>query len=105
MAMDRGDPRRPGRFPLVRRIEYERSALIDREIVPNGQRRALTINVSDSGMCLLMDYAPAARDVLRLRIPMVIPLAKTPTLAEVCWIRELPFSPPSLFLVGLRFLL
>ena len=100
------EPLRRNRFPLMRPVSYELSAALSeaeagRSLLGTG----LSINVSSGGMCLLMDWAPDIQDVLRVHVPMLATLAKTPTLAEVCWKRPLPLSQNGLYFVGLKFVL
>jgi len=66
---------------------------------------ALSLNVCSGGMCLLMDVAPQRQEVLRVHVPMPIALVKTPTLAEVCWSRRVPFDHNGLYFVGMKFVL
>ncbi len=99
------EQRRPGRVPLLRRIDYELSVSLEGEQDPPKQGHALSMNVSDAGICLLMEHAPNCKAVLRLHLPISLSSAKTPTLAEVRWVRELPFDSANIHLVGLRFLL
>ena len=108
-----GEQQHGDRFPLMRLVRYETSALLKQEDVQEGQEHTaarqegagLTVNVSNGGMCLMMDCAPAIREVLRLHVPMPVPGAQTPTLAEVRWVRTLPFGWEGVYAVGLRFVL
>ncbi len=97
---------RRNRFPLMRPVQYERtSALSGTASLENHKGMALTINVGSGGMCLLMDWEPDIQDVLRVHVPMPVMLAKTPTLAEVRWRRQVPFNHDGLYFVGLKFVL
>jgi len=89
------------RFPLMRLVQYELSAA--RDLAPEGA--GITVNVSSGGLCLLLDWAPPVQEVLRVHVPMPATLAQTPTLAEVRWVRPLPFTDNGAYFVGLRFLL
>lgn len=89
----------------MRPIHYERG------VSPGKSRRqatdgnALSVNVSNGGMCLLMDRKPAITDVLRLRMPMFDMAVETPTLGEVRWFKPLPFRQNGTYFVGVKFLL
>ena len=101
-------PRR-NRIPLMRPVSYERTESFSETGGLGGHEdrneTALSINVSSGGMCLLMDREPDIQDVLRVHVPMPAALAKTPTLAEVCWKRPVPMGRDALYFVGLKFVL
>ena len=102
----RDEPIRQNRFPLMRPVSYERSAsLSEAGTVQSLIGTGLSMNVSSTGMCLLMDSAPEQQEVLRVHVPMPVAMSKTPTLAEVCWKRPVPLSRNGLYFVGLRFVL
>ncbi len=93
------------RGALLRPIPYELTAPLDK--YPGGVREghALSLNISSSGMLVLMEHPPALEQVLRVKVPTPLASARTPTLAEVRWVRRVPFGPPpGMALVGLRFL-
>lgn len=102
---------RHDRFPLMRTMHYEMGALLDvadannDEGSGNGQMKGLTINVSNGGLCLLMDRAFPVREILKVHMPTPLHPVQTPTLAEVRWLRALPFISNGLYVVGLKFLL
>ncbi len=94
------------RFPLIRPIRYELSEPTgDEGIMASYERIAVVVNVSNGGVCLLLDWEPAFQEVLRLHVPMEGNLAQTPTLAEVRWAQPLPFDREGVCLVGLKFIL
>ncbi len=97
------------RFPLIRPVSYEATARLTQEgeaaLLPGNTGTALSINVSNGGLCLLMETEPMVREVLRIQIPMPVIPTSTPTLAEVRWVRQAPFAQKGVYLVGLRFLL
>ena len=93
------------RFPLMRPVHYERSAAFEVPVVEAHAGAGITVNVSNDGLCLLLDWAPPVQEVLRVHVPMPGTLAQTPTLAEVRWVRPLPFTGNGLHVVGLKFLL
>jgi hypothetical protein len=101
---------RHDRFPLMRTMHYEMGALLDVADAEdagttNGQMKGLTINVSNGGLCLLMDRAFPVREVLKVHMPTPLQPDQTPTLAEVRWLRALPFQSNGVYVVGLKFLL
>lgn len=102
---------RRDRFPLMRTLHYEAGAALDGAAAEvdvetaNGLLKGLTINVSSGGLCLLVDRALPLREVLRVHMPTPIQLVQTPTLAEVRWLRALPFKSNGTYVVGLKFLL
>jgi hypothetical protein len=70
------------------------------------QGKALSLNVSSGGMLLMMDHQPQVNQVLRIHVPTPVHMAKTPTLAEVRWMRMLPFTTfPKIYFAGVKFLL
>ena len=93
----------------MRLVRYESTVPLTQEeheeIVEHQAGAGLTVNISNSGLCLLLDWAPTVRALLRLHVPMVVPTVKAPTLAEVCWVRPLPFPGSGISTVGLRFVL
>jgi hypothetical protein len=102
---------RHDRFPLMRTMHYEMGAPADvseeeeEAETANGHMKGLTVNVSSGGLCLLIDRALPVREVLRVHMPTPLQLVQTPTLAEVRWLRALPFVTNGLYVVGLKFLL
>ena len=68
--------------------------------------KGLSLNVSSSGMLLIMDHPPNVNQAMRVHVPTPVAQAKTPTLAEVRWTRKLPFQTfDRLYFVGLKFML
>jgi len=99
------------RVALIREISYETTNLIGEEDFVNREDRvgqqgkALSLNVSSGGMLLLMERAPELERVLRVHVPTPLNQARTPTLAEVRWVRKVPFAEyQHLRFVGLKFL-
>jgi hypothetical protein len=93
------------RFPLMRPVQYELSRPLGSEPSEEKRGQGLTVNVGSGGVCLLMDHKPALQDVFRIHIPMPVLMAQTPTLAEVRWLKGLPFHQNGVYFVGLKFLL
>ncbi len=90
----------------MRPVQYERTEAFSEAGGLEGHNgMVLSINVSSGGMCLLMDWLPGPQEVLRVHVPMPIGLARTPTLAEVCWKQPVPLGGDGLYFVGLRFVL
>ena len=101
------------RVPLMREVPYETASLVDLHVnatmplgLPSGARgKALSLNISSGGMLLLTDKLLEMEQVLRVHIPTPAPNAQIPTLAEVRWVRSIPFpSESDLYFVGLRFM-
>ena len=99
------------RIALIREISYEMTDLIgEKDLVNQAQRigkqgKALSLNISSGGMLLLMESAPEMDRVFRVHVPTPVTKAKTPTLAEVRWVRKVPFLDQNgLYFVGLKFL-
>lgn len=103
---------RADRFPLMRLIRFAPSATLSADHVKvkllrsaeDRETLALSVNVSNGGLCMLSSWAPQEGEVLRVQVPIPASAAQTPTLAEVRWVRALPGSVPG-YAVGLRFLL
>ena len=101
------------RVALMRPIRYDMLYNIDTLHEQNSpearvarQGRALSLNVSSGGMLLMMDHQPQVNQVLKIHVPTPVHMAKTPTLAEVRWMRQLPFETfPGIFFAGVKFLL
>ena len=100
------------RLALLREISYEETNLIEEEedvanqgVTAAQTGKALSLNISSGGMLLLMERAPELDRVFRIHVPTPVIQAKTPTLAEVRWVREIPFPVHNgLHFVGLKFL-
>ena len=93
------------RYALMQMVTFEASTLrlVDEESsIP--KLLGLTVNVSSSGLSLLTDWSPKPGDVVRLHMPISTVAAHTPTLAEVRWVRSLPFEERGLSIVGMRFI-
>ena len=101
------------RVALLRPILYDVLYDIDTSHEQNSpearvarQGKALSVNVSSGGMLLLLDHQPKVNQVLRIHVPTPVTMAKTPTLAEVRWMRKLPFTTfPGIYFAGVKFLL
>ena len=99
------------RIALIREITYEMTNLIGESEIMHPEHdggrsgKALSLNISSGGMLLLMERAPRVERVVRVHVPTPVSTAKTPTLAEVRWVRQLPFDGDEpLWFVGMRFL-
>ncbi len=94
------------RVPWMQLVNYQSSVPFDHAQDERPQEGSgLTLNVGPHGICMLMDWAPPVNEVLRLEMPLPVPHLGTPTLAEVRWIRSLPFGHSQAYVVGLRFVL
>ena len=96
------------RVAVLRPVPFEMTTHVDgrSSAVTNG--KALSLNISNGGMLVLMDHAPEVEQVLKVLVPTPTSLAGTPTLAEVRWTRRVPFGRPNgqgTYLVGLKFIL
>ena len=101
-----GERQRADRYPLMRLVRFESSAPLVAEGQPSEEEGAgIALNVGNGGLCLLLDWAPEVREVFRLHVPMPVSWAKTPTLAQVRWVRSLPFGDETIHAVGLQFVL
>ncbi len=67
--------------------------------------KALSLNISSGGMLLLMEQPLEVERVLRIDVPTPVRDATVPTLAEVRWVRKVPFSAQDgVSFVGVKFL-
>ncbi len=95
------------RAALLRPIPYEMTLPENGQNISVRGGKALSLNISRGGMLILMDQAPDVEQVLKVNVPTPITVAETPTLAEVRWIRKLPFGEPTgngAYFVGLKFM-
>lgn len=95
------------RAALLRPIPYEVTAPVEGRGFSVGEGKALSLNISSGGMLVLMEQAPEVEQVLKVFVPTPVTVAETPTLAEVRWIRRVPFGKSSgmgPYLVGLKFM-
>jgi hypothetical protein len=98
--------RRPMRLPFLRFVTYGlNSTHGDEPTQHSGQ--AVAINVSDRGLCLLVNKPIHESDIIRVDLPLANVVTTSPTLAEVKWSMPLPWSEPGAphYFVGLQFLL
>ena len=95
------------RVALMRQIPYEMTTLLGDPSASAHQGKALSVNISSGGMLVLMEQAPAIEQVMKVYVPTPMTAAETPTLAEVRWIRKLPFGRNDCegpYFVGLKFM-
>ena len=95
------------RVALMRPIPYEMTTLLGDPSAFAHQGKALSVNISSGGMLVLMEQAPAIEQVMKVYVPTPMTAAETPTLAEVRWIRKLPFGRNDCegpYFVGLKFM-
>lgn len=99
------DAKHNERVALLRPISYQASVPLEDEPRFDRSGKALSLNISSGGILLLMDWAPPVEQVLKVNVPTPLTAAETPTLAEVRWVRKVPFGvDDSLCFVGLKFL-
>ena len=98
--------RRPDRLSFLRFITYGLTA--SGPPASNGKKsQAAAINVSEGGLCLLVNEPIHESDILRVDLPLADVSTTSSTLAEVKWSRAMPWSnndTPQYF-VGVQFLL
>ncbi len=99
------------RVTLMREIAVQTTSLIDEASAEYRDReeaeltKALSLNISSGGMLLLMEQPLEVERVLRIHVPTPVPYATTPTLAEVRWVRKVPFGDQDgVSFVGVKFL-
>lgn len=93
------------RHSLVQMVTIERSTLrVVGDEFPIPKLLGLTVNVSSGGLCLLADWFPKLGEILRVHVPLSTVGATTPTLADVRWVRPLPFEGSGLAMVGVKFI-
>ncbi len=102
----KGERHRTDRFALMRAVRWELSESTEGKVVRLAREGVgITVNVSNHGLCLITDWVPTVNQVVRIHMPMTWTEARTPTLAEVRWVRALPFEPKGLHAVGFRYVL
>ena len=95
------------RAALLRPILYEMTTSVEDPADSPHSGKALSLNISSGGMLILMDHGPVIKQVMKLHVPTPVSTAETPTLAEVCWTRRLPFGATNgnvAYFVGLKFM-
>jgi len=98
--------RRPSRLPFLRFITYGHSA--SNGFDGNGHKsHAAAINVSEGGLCLLVHGPLQETDIIRVDLPLADVSTTSATLAEVKWLKPVPWSLPEepQYFVGVQFLL
>lgn len=95
------------RVPLLRPILYESTTSLETMAASTLDGNAFSLNISSGGMLVVMEQAPDLNQALKVYIPTPLTVAETPTLAEVRWIRRVPFgngSENGPYFVGLKFM-
>ena len=72
--------------------------------MPSPKIMGLTVNVSSGGLCLLTEWSPKLGEIVRVHVPLSTVGATTPTLADVRWVRRVPFADNRLSIVGVKFI-
>src|SRR2546430_2147808 len=94
--------RRQERAALMGFVPYELREFLGEDSIVIHQGEALSLNISDGGMLLMMAQAPPARQVFDLPMPAST-VVKVPTLVEVCWTRPVPIEDDDMrYLVGVK---
>jgi hypothetical protein len=94
--------------PELEDADDEEERLLGPKVTIGHSGEALSLNICSGGMLLLMEGAPRMESVVKLHVPTPILSARTPTLAEVRWVRRLPFDDggyQGLYFVGMKFIL
>ena len=93
------------RHSLMQVVTIERSILrVVGDEMPSPKIMGLTVNISSGGLCLLADWLPKTGEILRVHVPLSSVGTTTPTLADVRWVRPLPFEGSGLAMVGLKYI-
>jgi len=95
------------RATLLRPIPYEMTIPGEARAASTHSGQLLSLNISNGGMLVLMDQAPAIEQVMKVYVPTPINMAEIPTLAEVRWTKQLPFGKSNgdgAVFVGLKFI-
>ncbi|HKW85552.1 MAG TPA: PilZ domain-containing protein [Nitrospiraceae bacterium] len=97
-------PSHQERFALHRLIHYEHTASVSRDgIERRTEGTGLSINISEGGLCLLIDQTLEVGAMLRLQMWETDETVRAPTVAEVRWIKPLPVGAGGTYLVGMKF--
>ena len=105
------------RYPLSQRVTFELSTPLTLQQPRSEEAEADTQNVSEGGLCLITERSLEESQIVKIKLPIPNVVAKTPTLAEVRWVRREPSDWQETavqqaitgrredhYLVGLRFL-
>ena len=95
------------RAALLRPILYEMTTSVEAQAASTHSGKALSLNISSGGMLVLMEQVPDVNQVLKVYVPTPLTVVETPTLAEVRWVRRIPFwqgTGTGPYLVGLKFM-
>ena len=100
------EQRRPTRLPFIRFVTYGFGSTQELEPTPRSSQAA-AINVSDGGLCLLVNEPIQEADIIRVDLPLADVATTSPTLAEVKWAKQVPWSKQGTpqYFVGVQFLL
>ena len=97
---------RQERVPIMQSVLFERATpRMGQEGVMLHSRLGLSLNMSSTGLCLLVNELPPVGEVWRVSVPSSAVGIRTPTLADVRWTKPLPLAQCGLFAVGLKFIL
>lgn len=102
----RQTPSRHDRVPIMQSVLFERATpRMEQEGVVGHSKLGLSLNMSSTGLCLLVNEVPSVGEVWRVSVPSSAAGIRTPTLADIRWMKPLPLAQCSLFVVGLKFIL
>lgn len=103
-------PGHADRLAFMRAIPYEalddqRNATAGAPVHPAKQGQALSVNLSQGGMLLMMEGQPALRQRLRIGLRRNATNEGASKLVEVCWTRSVPaLLQGDVCFVGVKFL-
>ena len=105
------------RYPLSQRVTYELSTPLTLQQPRSEEAEADTQNISEGGLCLITERSLEESQIVKIKLPIPNVVTKTPTLAEVRWVKREPSDWQQTtvqraitehhgdhYLVGLRFL-
>lgn len=97
---------RQDRVPILQSVLFERAMpRMGQDGVMLHSRLGLSLNMSSAGLCLLVNDLPSVGEVWRVSVPSSAVGIRTPTLADVRWMKPLPLAQCGIFVVGLKFIL
>ena len=105
------------RYPLSQKVTFELSTPLTLQQSRSEEAEADAQNVSEGGLCLMTERSLEESQIIKIKLPIPNVAAKTPTLAEVRWVKREPSNRQQetvqhavaghwggRYLVGLRFL-
>ena len=86
------------RYPLSQKVTFELSTPLTLQEPRSEEAEGNTHNVSEGGLCLITERSLEESQIIKIKLPMPNVGAKTPTLAEVRWVKRGPIHqlfPPA----------